>query len=127
MGKESKNELIHIRIEPSIKEKSEEIFKKLGINMSYAVSLFLNQVIIKNGFPFDVILPFENETEVESLAKIIESTGGNGTVSEDNQKIIHLYAMGDIDYETAVYAIKRSFIRKWKIHMYTKAQMYWLI
>ena len=27
MGKESKNELIHIRIEPSIKEKSEEIFK----------------------------------------------------------------------------------------------------
>ena len=111
MGKESKNELIHIRIEPSIKEKSEEIFKKLGINMSYAVSLFLNQVILKNGFPFNVELPQVNETEVEALAKIIETTGGHGEVSERNQKIIHLYSIGDIDYDTAVYAIKRNFVR----------------
>lgn len=51
------------------------------------------------------------ETEIGSLAKIIESTGGNGKVSEKNQKIIHLFSTGEIDYETAVYAIKRSFIR----------------
>ena len=47
MSKENKNELIHIRIEPTVKEKSEIIFNKLGINMSYAISLFLNQVILK--------------------------------------------------------------------------------
>ena len=87
-NKENKNELIHIRIEPTVKEKSEDIFKKLGINMSYAVSLFLNQVILKNGFPFNVELPQANETEVEALAKIIEATGGNGEVSERNRKII---------------------------------------
>ena len=110
MSKKKKNELIHIRIEPSVKEKSEDIFNKLGINMSYAVSLFLNQVILKNGFPFNVELPKVNETELESLAKIIESTGGNGAVSEKNQKIIHLYSLGEIDYETAVFAIKRSFM-----------------
>ena len=110
MSKENKNELIHIRIEPTVKEKAENIFNKLGINMSYAVSLFLNQVILKNGFPFNVELPKVNETELESLAKIIESTGGNGAVSEKNQKIIHLYSLGAIDYETAVFAIKRSFI-----------------
>ena len=110
-NKENKNELIHIRIEPTVKEKSEDIFKKLGINMSYAVSLFLNQVILKNGFPFNVELPQIKETEIETLAKIIESTGGNGEVSERNQKIIHLYSIGDIDYETAVYAIKRSFVK----------------
>ena len=88
--------------------------------MSYAVSIFLNQVILKNGFPFNVELPQVNETEVEALFKIIESTGGNREVSEKNQKIIHLFAIGDIDYETAVFAIKRSFIRQWKIH-YTLA------
>ena len=110
-NKENKNELIHIRIEPTVKEKSEDIFKKLGINMSYAVSLFLNQVILKNGFPFNVELPQVNETEVEALAKIIETTGGNGEVSERNQKIIHSYSIGDIDYDTAVYAIKRSFVK----------------
>ena len=47
------------------------------------------------------------ETEIESLAKIIESTGENGTVSEKNQKIIHLFSTGEIDYEIAVYAIKK--------------------
>ena len=105
--KENKNELIHIRIEPTVKEKSEDIFRKFGINMSYAVSLFLNQVIIRDGLPFTE-LPQTNETEIEKLTKMIESTGGNGEVSEKNQKIIHLYSIGDIDYETAVYAIKRN-------------------
>lgn len=110
-NKENKNELIHIRIEPTIKDKSENIFKKLGINMSYAVSLFLNQVILKNGFPFAVELPQRNENEIEALARIIESTGGTGEVNLQNQKIIHLYSVGDIDYETAVFAIKRSFVK----------------
>ncbi len=50
-----------------------------------------------------------DETQVEALARIIESTGGNCKVSEENQKIIHLFANGDIDYETAVLAIKRNF------------------
>ena len=67
--------------------------------MSYAVSLFLNKVILKNGFPFNVELPQVNEMEVEALTKIIESTGGNREVSEKNKKIIHLFATGDIDYE----------------------------
>ena len=124
MEKEIKRDLIHIRIEPTVKEKSERIFDKLGINMSYAVSLFLNQVILKNGFPFNVELPHINETEVERLASIIGSTGGNGQISEQNQKIIHLYCIGDIDYETAVFAIKRSFLKPWKTHMSTKEQTY---
>lgn len=55
-------------------------------------------------------LPKVNETELESLAKIIESTGGNGKVSEKNQRIIRLYSLGEIDYEKAVFAVKRSFM-----------------
>ena len=41
MKNESKSELIHIRIEPEIKHKSEQIFKRLGVNTSYAVLMFL--------------------------------------------------------------------------------------
>ena len=108
MSTENKNDLIHIRIEHSVKEQSEEILSKLGINMSYAVSLFLNQVILKKGFPFKVELPLSSETEAEKLAKAIEVTGGNGVVSERNQRIIHLFALGEIDYETALFAIKRN-------------------
>ena len=112
MQKENKNELIHIRIEPTVKEKSEEIFKKLGINMSYAISLFLNQVIIKNGFPFEVELPHFNHEEVEKLSKVIESIDKNGKENENNKNIINLYVTNQIDYETAVFAIKRNLTKK---------------
>ena len=108
MTNENKTDMIHVRIEHSTKEQAEEILKRLGINTSYAISLFLNQLILNNGFPFDVTIPQIKETEVEKLARIIESTGSNGKVSEKNQKIIHLFAKGDIDYETAVFAIKRN-------------------
>ena len=104
MEKENKNELIHIRIEPTVKEKSEEIFRKLGINTSYAVSLFLNQVILQNGFPFNVLLPNNDSKEIKELEREI-----NCNKEDENkcQKIINLYRMGDIDYETAVFAIRR--------------------
>ena len=112
MQKENKNELIHIRIEPTVKEKSEEIFKKLGINMSYAISLFLNQVIIKNGFPFEVELPHFNQEEAEKLSKVIESIDKNAKENENNKNIIQLYVTNQIDYETAVFAIKRNLTKK---------------
>ncbi|MDO5330834.1 MAG: type II toxin-antitoxin system RelB/DinJ family antitoxin [Bacillota bacterium] len=110
MEKENKNDLIHIRIEHSVKAEAEEILKKLGLNTSYAVSMFLNQVIMRKGLPFEVEIP-DNEAEAESLARIIEATGGSGKVNERDRKIIHLYANGDIDYETAVFAIKRNFAK----------------
>ena len=108
--KENKTDLIHIRIEPDVKEKSELIFKKLGVNTSYAVSMFLNQIILHGGFPFEIQLPKVEENEYQALASIIESTAGNGTVNEKNQDILSLFEMGKIDYETAVFAIRRSFM-----------------
>lgn len=45
---------IYVRVEPNIKEQSEKILEKLGIPMSNAVSIFLRQVIMQNGLPFDV-------------------------------------------------------------------------
>ena len=104
----TKTDLIHIRIDPEIKEQSEIVLKRLGLNMSYAVSIFLNQIIMRNGLPFNVEVT-EAQTEAERLAEAIESTGGSGDVSPENQKIIHLLATGQIDYETAVFAIERNF------------------
>ena len=104
-----KSELIHIRISPETKKGSEEVFEKLGVNMSYAVSMFLNQVIMRNGFPFEIEVT-EGITEEELLAKAIESTGGNGKVSSKNQRILHLFSTNQIDYETALFAIKRNLL-----------------
>ncbi|MBE6523266.1 MAG: type II toxin-antitoxin system RelB/DinJ family antitoxin [Thermoplasmata archaeon] len=104
----TKTDLIHIRIDPDVKEQSEIVLKRLGLNMSYAVSIFLNQIIMRNGLPFNVEVT-EAQTEAERMAEAIESTGGKGDVSPENQKIIHLLATGQIDYETAVFAIERNF------------------
>ena len=104
-----KSELIHVRISPDTKKKSEAVFEKLGVNMSYAVSMFLNQVIMRNGFPFDIEV-IEGVTEEELLARAIESTGGNGKVSNKNQRIMHLFSTNQIDYETALFAIKRNLL-----------------
>lgn len=104
----AKTDLIHVRIDPETKEASERIFNKLGINTSYAVSFFLKQVILREGIPFNVELP-RDFTEAEQFASSIDSTDGKGRISEANQKIMHLYANGDIDYETALFAIKRNF------------------
>lgn len=48
---------IYIRVEPDLKEQAEEIFEKLGIPMSNAVSIFLRQVVMQNGFPFELKIP----------------------------------------------------------------------
>ena len=48
---------IYVRVEPDIKEQAEVVLEKLGIPMSNAVSIFLRQVVMQNGLPFEVKIP----------------------------------------------------------------------
>jgi len=57
MGKTS---TIRARIEPGLKGNAEDIFKKLGLTTTQAITLFYKQVELKKGLPFDVAIP--NET-----------------------------------------------------------------
>lgn len=43
---------INIRIEENIKTKANKTLSALGLDMSTAVKMFLNQVITENGLPF---------------------------------------------------------------------------
>lgn len=45
---------ITIRTDTETKEKANEIFKKLGLDMSTAINIYLKQVIISNGIPFNI-------------------------------------------------------------------------
>jgi DNA-damage-inducible protein J len=54
----SKTTSIFARVEPEIKEQAEMVLNKLGIPMSNAINIFLRQVILQNGLPFEVkIMP----------------------------------------------------------------------
>jgi DNA-damage-inducible protein J len=45
---------VRIRIEDSVKEKADIVFEELGLNMTLAVNIFLKQVILRWGMPFEL-------------------------------------------------------------------------
>lgn len=48
---------IYVRVEPELKEEAENILGKLGMPISKAVSIFLRQVVLQQGIPFEIKLP----------------------------------------------------------------------
>ena len=48
---------IYTRVDPTVKEQAEQILEQLGIPMSNAIGMFLRQVVIQNGIPFEMKLP----------------------------------------------------------------------
>lgn len=65
---------VFVRVDANVKAKSEAILNQLGVSLSSAINMFLMQIILKNGLPFDVHLPFitENTTKDELDAMIQE-------------------------------------------------------
>lgn len=55
--------LIQVRVDESIRNEANEIFHNLGMDMSSAVRLFLNRVILSQGLPFPMRLQNEDQTE----------------------------------------------------------------
>ena len=55
----SAKETTSIKLDREIKAKAKEIFKELGITMGEAVNIFLNQVALHKGLPFEVKIPNE--------------------------------------------------------------------
>ncbi len=56
----SKTSTVRARMEPDLKEKAEKVFNKLGLTSTQAITLFYKQVEIRNGLPFNIVIP--NET-----------------------------------------------------------------
>lgn len=63
----SRTATIQARIDPDIKIKAQEIFKTLNISMSEAISIYLTQVTLHQGIPFEVKIP--NELTADTLQK----------------------------------------------------------
>ncbi len=52
-----KTATLNLRVNPALKEQAENILQQLGIPMSTAVDMFLNQITLTGGIPFSVTLP----------------------------------------------------------------------
>ena len=60
---------MHVRVEPKIKEEAEKILKKLGMTSSEAINIYLKQIILNSGIPFDVKIPQFNDDMLEAIAE----------------------------------------------------------
>lgn len=53
----AKDANVFARVDASLKEQAESILSQLGMPMSSAINIFLNQVVLRRGLPFEVTLP----------------------------------------------------------------------
>jgi len=75
----TKTTTVRARIEPDLKDKAEKVFHNLGLTSTQAITLFYKQVELRNGLPFDVVIP--NKTTRRTFSET--DAGKNLVVCED--------------------------------------------
>lgn len=63
----AKTDTLHIRIEPSVKQRAEKTLNDLGLSITDAINVFLNQVILHDGIPFEIRKPKFNKETIEAI------------------------------------------------------------
>ena len=101
----AKTQTVHTRVTEDIKTQADRIFSSLGLTTSQAIMLFLTAAVNHNGMPFELSLPKKEDQDL-SFALSVATVDGV-TPSDDAQRIMRLYSRGEIDYETAQFAIGR--------------------
>ena len=75
----AKTAMITTRVDPDLKADAEKVLSKLGISTTEAINIFLSQVRLRKGLPFDVKIP--NKTTLKAMRDAEE--GRNLTECED--------------------------------------------
>ena len=57
-----KTATLNLRVNPVLKRNAEDVLGRLGVPMSTAVDMFLNQIVLVGGIPFSVTLPAAPES-----------------------------------------------------------------
>lgn len=65
----SRTSNITARVEPLVKQQAEQVLNQLGIPMSNAIDIFLRQVVLHRGIPFDMKLPARRPLSLTSLSE----------------------------------------------------------
>ena len=53
----NKTATVSVRVKPEIKTRAEDVFEKLGLTPSDAITMFYSQVSLRQGIPFPVEIP----------------------------------------------------------------------
>ena len=64
-----KSTSIYTRVNPELKVQVEHILERLGLPMASAINLYLHQIVMHNGIPFDLKLPNNMPLDYSSMTK----------------------------------------------------------
>ena len=91
-GDESMNTVIQIRVDNDLKEEAVAIYKKIGLDLSTAIRLFLKKTVQVQTLPFDVRVDPEAADRVAAAIKkmndISKANGNDKLTLEEINKII---------------------------------------
>lgn len=65
----AKTSSMHIRVEQKIKEEVESILKTLGMTTTEAINIYLRQIILNSGIPFEIKTPRFSDEMLEAIAE----------------------------------------------------------
>lgn len=60
----------HIRIDRDLKEQAQQLFFKLGMDMTTAINIFLRQAVKEQAIPFRIGEPSPNIETLEAIAEV---------------------------------------------------------
>ena len=60
--------VVKAQIDSKLKRQAEVTFKALGLDMTSGIRMFLSQVVLRGGIPFDVSMPKLNRETLEAVS-----------------------------------------------------------
>lgn len=68
----AKTSSIHIRVEPNVKKQVEKILNTLGMTSTEAINIYLRQIILNSGIPFEIKTPQFSDEMLEAISEAEE-------------------------------------------------------
>jgi DNA-damage-inducible protein J len=78
---------ITARIEPKLKARAARVLAAVGVSTTDAITMFLRQVVLRNGLPFEVRVP---NAETKRAIEELESGGGERFEGTTNELFDHV-------------------------------------
>ena len=72
---------VTIRLDREVKERAEQLFSDLGMNLSTAFNVFAKQSLRQGKIPFEIYDPFYSESNLKELERRVEKMKANIGVS----------------------------------------------
>jgi DNA-damage-inducible protein J len=74
---------INVQTDSELKEKAQNVFSDLGLDMSTAINVFLNQVVYRQAIPFEIKMPVNRTARLGGWeGKIFMSADFNDPVED---------------------------------------------